>query len=244
MKKFRSKLRSLMQFHLMLIKPLIRRSGPIKLGKLDRTKPISNNFGFERGKAIDRYYIDAFLLQHAKDIQGRVLEVSDDSCTKKYGGNNVKQSDVLHVVEGNPKATIVSDLTNAHNIASDSFDCIILLQTLQFIYDFQSAVRELHRILKPDGVLLLTISGISQISSYDMNQWGEYWRFTTASAQRLFKEEFLPENIEVKSYGNVLAATAFLYGVAVEDLKPEQLDYQDPGYQMVITVRAVKHRVK
>jgi SAM-dependent methyltransferase len=244
MKKFRSIFRSLMHFHLMLIRPLVRRSGPIELGKLDRTEPISTNFGFERGKAIDRYYIDAFLLQNANDIKGRVLEVSDDGYTKKFGGKKVKQSDVLHAVEGNSKATIVSDLTTAHNIASDSFDCIILTQTLQFIYDFRAAARQLHRILKPEGVLLLTISGISQISSYDMNQWGEYWRFTTVSAQRLFGEEFLPENIEVKSYGNVLAATAFLYGIAVEDLKAEQLDYHDPGYQMVITVRAVKRKIE
>lgn len=229
-----------MRFHLTLIRPLIRRSSPIVLGKLDRTEPVSPNFGYERGIPIDRYYIDTFLLENTDDIQGRVLEVSDNGYTKRYGGEKVKQSDILHVSEDNPKATIVSDLTQAHNIPSESFDCIILIQTLQFIYDIKSAVRHIHRILKPNGILLVTMSGISQISKYDMDQWGEYWRFTTASAQRLFEEEFSRENIKVKAYGNVLVATAFLYGMATEDLKSEQLNYNDPSYQMVVTVRAVK----
>jgi SAM-dependent methyltransferase len=229
-----------MRFHLTLIRPLNRRFSPIVLGKLDRTEPVSHNFGYERGIPIDRYYIDTFLLENTDDIQGRVLEVSDNGYTKRYGGEKVKQSDILHVSEDNPKATIVSDLAQAHNIPSESFDCIILIQTLQFIYDIKSAVRHLHRILKPNGILLVTMSGISQISKYDMDQWGEYWRFTTASAQRLFEEEFSRENIKVKAYGNVLAATAFLYGMAIEDLKSEQLNYNDPSYQMVVTVRAVK----
>lgn len=77
-----------------------------------------------------------------------------------------------------------------------------------------------------------------------MDRWGDYWRFTTLSTQKLFEEKFSPEDIEIKAYGNVLAATAFLYGLAVEDLKPEQLNYYDPDYQMLITVRAVKSRIK
>jgi SAM-dependent methyltransferase len=244
MRKFISLIRSLMHFHLTLIRPLIRRAGPIELGKLDRTEPISENFGYIRGKPIDRYYIDSFLSQNMNFIHGRVLEVSNNTYTKKFGGTKVEQSDILHATEGNSRATIISDLTKANNIPSDTFDCIILTQTLQFIYDTRSAVKHLYRILKPNGVLLATMSGISQISSYDMEHWGEYWRFTTASAQRLFEEEFLPHNIEVKAYGNVLAATAFLYGLAVEDLKSERLNYHDPGYQMVITVRASKTRAE
>ncbi|AAM31799.1 putative methyltransferase [Methanosarcina mazei Go1] len=240
MKKFSSLFRSFMHFQLTLVKPLTRRSRPIELGRLNCTEPVSSNFGFERGRPIDRYYINIFLSQNTNDVRGRVLEISDNGYTKRLGGKKVKQSDVLHAVEGNPKATIVSDITKADNIPSDSFDCIILTQTLQFIYDTKSAVRHLHRILKPNGVLLATMSGISQISRYDMDHWGEYWRFTTASAKQLFEEEFLPENIEVKAYGNVLSSTAFLYGLAVEDLKTEQLDYHDPNYQMLVTVRAVK----
>ena len=44
----------------------------------------------------------------------------------------------------------------------------------------------------------------------------------------------------MRSFGNVLAAIAFLAGLAAEELRPEELDVNDPDYQAVIVVRAVK----
>ncbi|MGB2696377.1 MAG: class I SAM-dependent methyltransferase, partial [Candidatus Zixiibacteriota bacterium] len=47
--------------------------------------PISRQFGFDRGKPIDRYYIENFLNENKHFIRGRVLEIGDNSYTKKYG---------------------------------------------------------------------------------------------------------------------------------------------------------------
>ena len=44
----------------------------------------------------------------------------------------------------------------------------------------------------------------------------------------------------VQSYGNVLAATAFLNGLTVQELRREKLDYHDPAYEVLIGLRAVK----
>jgi SAM-dependent methyltransferase len=209
-------------------------------GNLRRVTPLSRVFGSDRGECIDRYYVENFLARHAQDIRGSVLEVANNTYTTRFGGDRVIKSDVLHVSGGNPRATIVADLSSANLIASDSFDCIILTQTLQFIYDMHAAILTLHRILKPGGVLLASFPGISQISRYDMERWGEYWRFTTLSAQRLFGEAFSPGNVAVESYGNVLTANALLQGLVLEDLRREELDYCDPDYELVITVRAIK----
>ena len=214
--------------------------GWVHFGSLRRLKPISGVFGFDRGLCIDRHYIERFLATHAPDVKGRVLEVEDDTYTLRFGGDRVVQSDVLHVEEGNPKVTIVADLTCADNIPSDSFDCIICTQTLQFIYDVRTAIRTLYRILKPGGVLLVSFPGISQISRDDMDRWGEYWRFTTMSARRLFEEIFPPDYVTVEAYGNVLAAIAYLHGLAAEELRQGELDHRDPDYEVLITVRAVK----
>lgn len=214
--------------------------GFVSFGSLRRLQPVSRSFGFDRGLCIDRCYISQFLAKHAMDIRGHVLEVGDDAYTREFGGDHVTESDVLHAVEGNPKATIVADLTCAEHIPSDTFDCIIFTQTLQFIYDVRSAVQTLHRILKPGGVLLATFPGISQLSRYDMDRWGEYWRFTTLSARRLFEEVFPPDGVSVEAYGNVLAAIAFLHGLAADELRQEELHYRDPDYEVLITVRAVK----
>lgn len=215
--------------------------GFVRFGALRRLKPISRVFGFDRGLCIDRHYIETFLARHADDMHGHVLEIGDDTYTCKFGRNRVTKSDVLHVCEGNPKATIGADLTCADHIPSDTFDSIILTQTLQFIYNVRAALRRhLYRILKPGGVLLATFPGISQISRYDMDRWGEYWRFTTLSARRLFEEVFPPDNVEVQAYGNVLTAIASLHGLAAEELKREELDYHDTDYEVLITCRAVK----
>src|SRR5262249_56282201 len=90
--------------------------------------------------------------------------MGDNRYTHKFGGDHVTRSDVLHVVEGNPNATIVADLTRADHIPADLFDCIICSQTLQMIYDVRAALRHLYRILKPGGAFLATSHRISPIA--------------------------------------------------------------------------------
>jgi SAM-dependent methyltransferase len=214
--------------------------GQVRLGHLRRTSPIGKDFGTARGMVVDRYYIEKFLSQCSSDIQGHVLEIKSNAYTKRYGGNRVTKSDVLHKVEGNSEATIIADLTKAEHIPSNTFDTIIFTQTLQFIYDFKAAAATLHRILKPGGVLLATVSGIAQISRYDYEMWGDYWRFTSLSARNLFEEFFPPESVSVTAYGNVLTAISFLAGLACEDLRREELDVNDPDYEILIAIRAVK----
>jgi SAM-dependent methyltransferase len=220
---------------------LFRPVGSVRFGDLRRLTPISKDkFGWDRGTPIDRYYIERFLSEHTQDIRGRVLEIQDDTYTRKFGGTRVTHSDVLHVAEGNPKATIVADLTSADQIPSDTFDCIIITQTLQVIYDVRAALRHLYRILKPGASMLATFPGISHIPRYDMDNWGDYWRFTTLSARVLFEETFGRDNFTVVAHGNVLVATAFLYGLAEEELTKEELDCRDPDYEVTIGVRALK----
>lgn len=214
--------------------------GRVRLGDLKQLKPICEDFGLARGLPIDRYYIERFLAQHTKDIQGHLLEIQEPLYTYKFRNEHITKVDVLHIEAGNPKATIVADLTKADDLASDTFDCIILTQTLQFIYDTRAAIKTLHRILKPGGVLLATVSGISQISRGDMERSGHYWSFTTLSIQRLFAEVFEQDKVEVRADGNVLSAIALLHGIATEELEPSQLDYHDPDYQVLITARCVK----
>jgi SAM-dependent methyltransferase len=214
--------------------------GWVRFGSFRRREPISRLFGFDRGHCVDRYYIETFLSAHAADISGHVLEVGDATYTQAFGGNRVTKSAVLHARPDNPQATVIADLASAPHLESDTFDCIVLTQTLQFIYDLPAAVATLHRILKPGGVLLVTVPGISQISRFDMDRWGEYWRLTSLAAQRLFETVFPRAAVTVEAFGNVQTAIAFLHGLAIEDLKPEDLDYRDADYELLIAIRAVK----
>jgi glycosyltransferase involved in cell wall biosynthesis len=205
-----------------------------------RLIPASKDFGYDRGTPIDRYYIERALAEHAPGIQGRVLEIKDDTYTRRFGGTRVTQSDVLDIAADNPSATIIADLRNAPQIPSDAFDCVIVTQTLQLIDELQSAVGTLHRVLKPGGIVLATMPCISQVARDGFNRWEDHWRFTSASARRLFTDAFGPGNVEVTVFGNLCTAVNFLDGRSAEELRARELDHVDPDYQLVIFVRAVK----
>jgi SAM-dependent methyltransferase len=205
-------------------------------------QPVSRVFGFDRGTPIDRYYIEAFLEANARAIRGRVMEVGDASYTRLYGGTRVSQSDVLHATAGNAKATLVGDLASGEGIPVNAFDCIILTQVLPFVFDVSGAIATCYRALRPGGVVLATVPGISQISRYDMDRWGDFWRFTDLSARRLFEHAFAStgNRVDVHSAGNITVATGFLQGLALEELSPDDMEFNDPDYQLIISIRAQK----
>ena len=211
------------------------------LGLLHRRTPVnSQDYGESRGQSIDRYYIEKFLAACASDVRGHVLDFADDFYARKFGGAQVTQLDVLHLTPGNPRATIVADLAHGDQIPSGTFDCILCTQVLHCIYDCAAAVRTLHRILKPGGVVLVTAPGIQKVDSVDLANEEEFWRFTSRALSRFFEEVFPKEQVEVRSHGNVMAAIAFLHGLAIEDLRCEDLEYFDPDFEVSISLRAVK----
>jgi SAM-dependent methyltransferase len=214
--------------------------GGIVWGDLRKKKPISANWGFDRGLPIDRYYIDRFLANCIPDIKGHVLEIADDQYTRRFGGDRVTKSDILHDREGNPAATLIGDLQAAPHLQSEKFDCIICTQTFQFIYDLPAAIETLHRLLKPGGILLASIPGISKIERFEGHLRDDYWRFTTASARRLFESKWPASEIDIQSHGNIIATVAFLHGLAAQELSEDELDFCDANYQTIITIRAAK----
>ncbi len=217
-----------------------RLRGKVRFGSLRRLAPFSRRFGLERGQPIDRHYIESFLADHERMVHGRVLEIGDDAYSRRYGSGSITRQDVLHVAPGFPGATIIADLASAPHIPSESFDCIILTQTMQYIFDLPSATATLLRILRPGGAVLVTLPGISQISRDQQDKERDCWRFTASSARRMFEREFGEGNVEVRTYGNVLASIAFLEGLAAHDLTQQELDAHDPDYQLVVAVAAVK----
>lgn len=222
------------------VKAVRRACNPIPWDNLRRTQPVSRRFGLDRGRPVDRYYIERFLEQNSASIQGDVLEIAEKTYSVRFGGNRVKRFHVLHATEGNAEATIVGDLSTGANIPADAYDCMILTQTFPFIYDIHDTVCNCHRALRRGGVVLATLPGICQISRYDMDRWGDYWRFTSLSATLLFAEVFGGGSVTVESYGNVLAAVAQLHGLAAEDLTRKELDERDPDYELTIAVAARK----
>ncbi len=220
-----------------VLKRLKRALDPMDWGSFRSHAPKSRHYGTDRGTALDRHYIEMFLAEHAKDVHGVVLEVASDAYARRFGGSRIEKTEVVSIVAG-PGVTIVGDLTSPTTLPRNHFDCIILTQTLCFIYDFKAALANCHAALRKGGVLLMTVPGICQISSFDDGLTGDYWRFTVASTQRLVDEHF--QDTAVRSYGNVLAAVAYLHGLAKEELTREELDHHDREYQVIVAARGVQ----
>jgi hypothetical protein len=218
-------------------KSFVPKPGNVRFGDLYRTVPLSRKFGYDRGGPIDRYYIENFLEANASHIKGRVLEVADNTYTKKFGGFGVTQSDILYVNDSNPKATVVADLGKPLTLPQNQFDCIILTQTLQFIYDYEKAIENCFNLLKPGGYLLLTVPGISH---FGKDPWNWYWSFTTFSIRAIFLKFFREEDTIIASHGNVLVSSGFLYGMGKKEIQEKDFAINDPLYQLIVTAAAKK----
>lgn len=194
--------------------------------------PLSNKFGFDRGTPIDRYWIESFLSLHHNKIHGRVLEIVDDTYTRKFGVR-VTKSDVLDLDGKNKRANIIGNLKHIPAIKSQTYDCIILTHVLGMNDDYDAVISECHRILKVGGHLILTVACFSSLHTGDIKEQ-PYWRFTPAGANYAVKKHF--KKVQVKSYGNVLSGQCFWVGMAQEELTKAELEYNDPNYPCIVGV--------
>ncbi len=200
--------------------------------------PLSAHWGRERGTPVDRWFIERFLLDNAADIRGDVLEVMDDRYTTRFG-TRVTRSDVLDVNEANAAATVVADLADPAAFPHERYDCCVLTQTLQFVYDVPAAVASVHGCLRPGGVCLATVPATSRLDRPENNR-GEFWRFTPAACERLFGDRFDADAVDVAAFGNAATSVAFLIGMPAEELDHRVLTEQDALFPLLVAIRAVK----
>jgi hypothetical protein len=218
-------------------KDLLRRPGLVRLriGSLSVVEPVSRQSGSDRGLPVDRYYVEDFLAKWAEDVRGRVLEDGDPGYTQRFGGSRVTRADVLDVHEGAEG----TDLADGAGLPDAAFDGLLLTQTLHLVFDVHAAARTMHRILRPGGVLLLTVPGISPVSA-DPSAGTRHWSFTRHSARRLFEGVFGAHNVQVEQYGNAVSALGRLQGLAAHELAPRVLDTRDEQFPVTVAVRAVR----
>jgi SAM-dependent methyltransferase len=220
------------------LRQFIQRLRKPRLGHLPirRLRPASR-FGFDRGQPIDRYYIERFLDENRASIRGVCLEVQNDSYVRRFGGDQVTHCDVLDVDTKNARATIHGDLRKLTQVRPDTYDCVILTQVLQYVDDAHAAVAETYRILKTGGVLLATVPMVGPLDDKGVV---DFWRYTPNSFPWLLGRTFPREHIQTRTWGNMCTSVAFLMGLAIEDLRPSQVQFVDKTYSNIISARAVK----
>jgi hypothetical protein len=203
-------------------------------------EPYERKYGMRVGRPVDRVYIEGFLERQREDIAGDVLEILDSVYTRRFGGARVRRADVLDASPDATAATVRGNLETGEGLPREAYDCFICTQTLSLIYDLRGAVTNAQALLRPGGVFLVTVPGISQQADPDHEEFPDYWRFTKRSLHRLLAEAFGEGNVEVHAHGTVVATGSFLYGVPADQVDPTLLAPHDPDFEMVVCARAVR----
>jgi hypothetical protein len=215
---------------------VLSRGGTLpRWGNLRRTHPLSTYFGSDRGAPIDRYYLHRFLDENRWLIAGDVLEIQTSAYTRRYG-RDLGKVDNLDI---NPqfKPTWLCDLAAAGDLVPpSSYDCFLLPNTLQHLRDLDGCLRAALRIVRPGGTLLASAAGFVPL----IPDGPDYWRLSADGWREVTARCWPGSEIAVEGHGNCLAAAAALYGIAVEELSPRELDAHDPRYPVLITIRCKK----
>jgi SAM-dependent methyltransferase len=212
--------------------------GTVRWGSLRRTVPLSRSWGYDRGTPIDRVYIEEFLTKHAADVHGSCLEVLNAEYTHRFGASRVTRSDVLDINSANPLATVFADLGEPDSLPAERFDCIIFTQTLHLVADMRTAVGNVWRAVAPGGVVLLTVPAIGRHEARK-GFHHDRWRVTKSGLEWLLAG-ITNGSVEVTTYGNVLACAAYLYGMAAEELRREELQVFDREFPLLVAARITK----
>ena len=119
-------------------------------------------------------YINDFISTIPKNHEITLLEVGAKN--KNYFKNisNIKR--ITLDINANNKPDIVSDICDLRNISDNSFDYVVMLEVLEHVHNPQLAIIEVYRVLKKDGILLMTTPFLFPIhdAPYDFFRYTKY----------------------------------------------------------------------
>ncbi len=127
--------------------------------------------------------------KHAHVISGKVLDIGSSSFARYQ--NLFTFSEYIKMdVEKKKGVDVVGKIENLP-FPDNSFDSIVCTQVLGDVFELKKAFMEMKRVLKPNGVALITESLFDPLH----DEPNDFWRFTEHSLNRLAKEAGL--NVEI-----------------------------------------------
>ena len=202
-------------------------------GNLRRVRPFSDEFGFERGTPVDRFYLHRFLDRHVHLITGRVLEIQQPAYTRLYGRGLTATDSVDIVTDYNRTPTYLVDLAASEGVIPDaSYDCFLLPNTLCVLRDIEGCLRNALRVVKPGGVILATTAGLVPLTG----DAPDYWHLSADGWRELASRAWPGCEVRIEQHGNCLTAVAAMLGLALEELTPAEFEYDDPRFPVLVTL--------
>jgi len=164
--------------------------------------------------SVRRRYLDRDLELERSLLTGRVLEIG---C-----GRTGRRGLFKPQTEGVTQWVLVDrDVTRAPHVCADacrlpirtaSFDTVVCLEVLEYLWKPTDALAEMRRLLKPGGTLLLSTPFMHRTDAPD-----DYWRFTEPALRRILMETGF-DVVRCVPQGSALAVAANIlrYTVSVQ----------------------------
>jgi SAM-dependent methyltransferase len=167
----------------------------------------------------------------AQDLRGlRVLDVGSGErpYDALFAGADVTAFDV----PGNARADLHGSI-EAVPAADASFDVVVCLQVLEHVPDPPAAIRELRRVVKPGGRVLLSTHGVYPFHPNP----DDLWRWTHTGLERLLQTNAEWSSVTVRPGAGTTATVAMLVAHVI-DLLAKRAGVRMAAYPFVWTLNA------
>lgn len=128
-----------------------------------------------------------FLREWAGKVEGRVLDVG---CGKWRLPRELFSDHAEYISCDSfehPNIDVVCSILDLDGAFEESsFDAVICSSVVEHVTDPRQAVRQMHRVLKPGGVLLLTVPFRYPLHGTEV--YKDYWRFTEEGLELLLED--------------------------------------------------------
>jgi SAM-dependent methyltransferase len=162
-----------------------------------------------------RYYLDQVLEDNKQVFKGKVLDIGGKKDNRRGAFLPPYEQVDEWVFLNNDKQSNPDILVNLPDISleDNSVDVILCTEVIEYIFDYKKLLFEMRRILKKDGVLLLSFPFIYPLHADDKH---DYYRLT----EPLIRKE-LSENFTIEKFNRMGGIPAVIF-----DLIRGYLSYQ------------------
>ena len=138
--------------------------------------------------------ITALMLKY---LQGRVLDIGCGHMPfKDYLPANVTTYDTLELYPRSAEVTYVGDVGDMNMVPGSTYNSALCLEVLEHVPDPWAALRETARVLKPGGVLILSVPHLSRLH----DEPHDYFRYTKYGLRAVLERSgFIVLHLEPKA---------------------------------------------
>lgn len=159
-----------------------------------------------RGQSIYRVLSQQCLKENSPTLSGRVIDLAGGGKNNYFKYLNLGKIEYDNAdIKSRPGVDVVLDLTKPLPLADNSFDVALLFNCLYIFVNPEQVLREINRIIRPGGFLLL-------ITPFIFNEAPEptdYWRFTSQGLRQVLSQGGFRE-IKIIPFGERFTAVIFL----------------------------------